>query len=310
MRESCKPDGWEFIEHAVGLLDRLVADLFALPEAAEARAIAELESSPDDHGDDLVCGCWAAAEEATAQMQLMGRHLDALLQLSSIHPGYLAAAHTLGRAMTEHGLRIQWLLQPDDAAGREVRWAALKAEQARLWRRWPNFDDAVDDLERRIRAVEEHTGQQKPSGTPRIEDLAEEFTPRGRIYWLYRLMSQATHGTVVGASQFHRESRDAWLESGGEGEWIESELWAMPLMACWESATGAARRYCKLFAPSAPLQALKGEAEFLRTIQKVPPNTQARRAGGERGGVLQAPQPMNRAQRRDSARKHRRERGD
>lgn len=304
MRERDKPDGWHLIVRACAMLDRLSADLFRLPELAEARAIDTLERDGEDHGDDLVCGCWGAAELATALLQLAGRHVTALIHLSSIDPGHLAPAHTLGRAVIEQGLRIQWLLEPDAATDRELRRGAFTAEEARLYRNTSGTEDFVADLEAQVRNVEVRTGQKVP-GSPRVDGLADRFGPNGSLYNMYRLLSQSTHGTAVGAGPFHVDARDAWREQGGSGEWVESEFWAPALVACRDSLTGALARYRDLFAPNAALPSLDDEAEFRRTITSVPANSQEKLAAKRQlpiaGRLSSAPQ--NRAERRAAQRR-------
>lgn len=303
MVDSDRPEGWELIEHACELLDRLAIDLFRMPELAEARTIAALERDGDDHGDDLVCGCWGAAEEATALLQLAGRHVTALIHLASIDPRHLAPAHTLGRAVIEQGLRIQWLLEPDAVADRELRWLAFKTEEARLYRDTAGFEDFAAEQEARARDAEERTGQKVP-GAPRVVDLADQYSPHRSLYLLYRLLSQTTHGTVVGAGTFHVDARDAWREQGGSGEWVEAEFWAVPLVACRDALIGALAVYRDRFAPDGPLPSLEEEAEFRATISRIPANSQAQKAAQLPRAAAAHPTPtMNREQRRAARRR-------
>lgn len=272
-------EGWELIEHACELLDRLASDLFRMPELAEARAVAALERDGDNHGDDLVCGCWGAAEEATALLQLAGRHVTALITLASIDPRHLTPAHTLGRAVIEQGLRIQWLLEPDAVADRELRWLAFKAEEARLYRGSAGFDDLVTREEERVRDAEERTGQKIP-GVPRVVDLADQFSPQRSLYELYRLLSQTTHGTTFGAGTFHVDARVAWRRQGGTGEWLEAEFWAVPLVACRDALIGALIAYRDRFAPDGPLPSLEDNGSSEQQSAEYPPTLRRKRPPG------------------------------
>ena len=146
-------EGYEHIEEAAGVLSGVVTDLFALPGAAQDRAIAQREAlGEEDHGDDLLCGCWAAAGAATALLELAGRHMDALLHLSGQHPGFASSAEVLARSALEGLFRMSWLLAPENVLDREHRWFALKKEEARFYKNLGQIDQAgldewIADLE-------------------------------------------------------------------------------------------------------------------------------------------------------------------
>ncbi len=273
-------EGYEHVEKAAKLLKAVVKDLFALPGAAQRRATEERERLGEaNHGDDLLCGCWEAAETATALLELSGRHVDGVVYLADGHPAFAPSAAVLARAALDCLLRVTWLLGPADARDREQRWLALKREEARFWKN-AGFCDS-DQLNARLAELDgiaAAIGGTAVVGTPSSEALAKEYGRRPMLYdFLYRWNSQAMHGTLVGAGTFEMNARQEWNELGGEGEWVEAEFWGMPLAACWEGASVALPAYRNLLAPEQPLPGLDHEDEFARVMRSLPPNYQARR---------------------------------
>lgn len=274
-------EGYEHVLEAAGVLKAVVDDLFSLPGAAQERAIAERERlGEEDHGDDLLCGCWAAAETATAILELGGRHMDAILHLAHEHPAFAPSAAVLGRAALEALLRVAWLLDPSDAQDREQRWVALKREEARFYKNAGFLDEAglteqLSDTD----AMSDAIGGTPVTHVPKVEQLAHDYGRTPFLYdMFYRWNSQPTHGTLVGAGTFHVDARFEWNRVGGEGEWVEAEFWGMPFAVCWEGARVALTKYRDLLAPAAPLSSLDRENEFKEAMRSVPANYQAREA--------------------------------
>ena len=267
--------GWQHVQAAVDVLSAAVDDLFALPGAAQKRAVAERERLGDDHGDDLLCGCWKAHTTATALLELGGRHIDAIIHLSGIHPGFVPSAQVLARAGLEALLRVCWLVKPAAPAEREQRWVALQREEARLFAAVPPQKESTARLAE-LDQIAQVIGGPRVPGTPSIEVLAKEFGRTPMLYdFFYRWNSQPVHATAVGAGYFNLDNRAQWQASGGSGEWIEAEFWAVPLLACWEALIIAVPAYRDLLAPSQPLPALSREREFITRLRAVPPNTRA-----------------------------------
>lgn len=274
-------EGYEHVISAASILKLVVDDLFGLPGAAQDRAISERERlGEENHGDDLLCGCWAAAESATAILELGGRHIDAVLHLAHEHPGFASSAGVLGRGALEALLRVSWLLDPDKAPDREQRWVALKREEARFYKNAgfiseSHLEERLADLD----AIAEAIGGEGVTRLPSAEQLAQMYGRTPVLYdFFYRWNSQPTHGTIVGAGTFDADARFKWNDLGGPGEWIEAEFWGMPLVACWEGAAVALRKYRDLLVPAVQLSGLGREDEFRDALKRIPPNYQARYA--------------------------------
>lgn len=300
-------EGWEHVEHAVGLLDAVVDDIFRLPGAAQMRAETERERLGDDHGDDLLCGCWGAPMRASALLEMMGRHIEAIARLASLHAGFASPAQSLARAAVEQGLRAAWLLDPPDPVDREQRWLALERESARLFRDVDPTENARAAQERveELDAIAEAIGREPVPGTPSAQHLAETFSGGPGLYRLYRWLSQPVHGTAVGAGTFDYDARQEWNRRGGVGEWVEAEFWAMPLIATWDASEPAMRRYRDLLAPDEPMPSLDRRRDFREALHRLPPNYQARAtiAAEKRPAKAVKPASPNRAQRRAAERR-------
>ena len=296
------PEGWEHVLVGAEYLDAVVDDVFNLPEAAEKRAMAELKRSPEDHGDDLVCGCWAAALQASALLQLLGRHLDASLVLVKEHAGFATPVSTIARSVIEQGLRIAWLLGDDDVHNRERRFYEFEKEERRL-------DEAIGRISKEDRlkwedGLEAHFAELPgaPQGSiPNTETLCETYGESGVLYLAYRLFSQPIHGTAAGANSFHVDTRKALSDLGyGTSEWIDSEFVSFPLASMWEATSIAMTRFRDLLAPDYECTSLTRKPGFLNEISQIPPN-----AGWVESENAKAPPPAvsppskpNRAQRR------------
>ncbi len=294
--------GYEHIEKATHLLKDVVADLFLLPTKAQGRAIAQRAALGEDHGDDLVCGCWAAATTATALLQLAGQHMDAVVHLSAAHPGFAPSASVLGRAALESLLRVRWLVDPSTPVEREQRWIALRSEEVRFYKNCSAISETPATEEQKwLKGLSDHLGG-PTANVPSAETLAKEFSKSERLYnTFYRWNSQPTHGTLVGAGTFNDDARQQWYAEGGEGEWIEAEFWGMPLIACWEGAELAMPVYRDLLVPGHPLPSLDHAEAFKAALQSVPANYQARLSAKK-----DVPPTTNRAQRRAMQRGRRR----
>ena len=296
------PEGWEHVLVAAEHMDAVITDVFNLPEAAEERAMAERKKSPEDHGDDLVCGCWAAALQASALLQLLGRHLDASLVLVREHAGFATPISTIARSVIEQGLRIAWLLGDDDVHNRERRFYEFEKEERRL-------DEAIGRISNEDR-LEWEVGLEaslaelpgEPQGSvPSVEKLCEAYGESGALYLAYRMFSQPIHGTAAGANSFHVETRKALSELGfGSSEWIDAEFVSFPLAAMWEATSIAMTRFRDLHAPKYECDSLTKKRDFLDEISQVPPNAgwvDSENAQAS-ASVISMPAKPNREQRR------------
>ncbi|MDN5768864.1 MAG: DUF5677 domain-containing protein [Humibacillus sp.] len=304
--------GYEHVLNAASLIKAAVDDLFSIPKAAQDRARTERAKLGEGHGDDLLCGCWKATTSATSLLELTGRHIDAVFHLAGQHPAFATSAAVLARAGFESFLRMTWLLQPQSATDREQRWIALQKENERFSRNVGELNE--EQLKKRLEELDQLAasaeGAQVP-GPPSVESLVAHLGLAPGLYDFYRWHSQATHGTLVGAQTFHMDARFGWNASGGQGEWVEAEFWAMPLITCWEALRVGMPAYRNLLAPTHPLPSLDEDESFHRAIRAIPPNYQARRdsIGGARGSEpteVSIPRPPNRAERRRAARENNR----
>lgn len=235
---------------------------------------------------------------------MMGRHIDAVLNLARLHPGYATPAQTLARVVMEQSMRAAWLLEPETAVDREQRWVATEAEKLRFHKDVGLMDEEqFGALTNELSGVAETGGGEKVKGIPSMEQLCERFSPEADLYTFYRFLSQPIHGTAFGAGTFDYDYRFDWNEVGGEGEWIEAEFWNMPLLAIWDSAAVAMTYYRDRLIPGHSLTSIRRRSEFVATLQRVPPNFQARRTIEESKPSTPVP---NRQQRRQAERRRRR----
>lgn len=308
------PEGWDHVLVGADLLDALVDDIFRLPEAADERAKEALAAVGDDHGDDLVCGCWGAHTLASSLLQLLGRHIDACLVLVRTHAAYATPVMTLARAVVEHGVKVAWLLGDEDVHVRERRFYEFEREERRLHVALGKFskeefnawDSGLKDF------LAEMPGEPE-AGQPSIETLCEEYGRTGGLYRAYRMFSQQVHGTSFGAGSFHVETRDALDELGlGSSEWLDSEFVSFPFLAMWEAAETAMEPYGHLLAPDYEPVSLEHWDDLKAELAKIPPNAgwlaeQAERTDLRLGA--QRPKPNRAARRRQAKLARRRAQG-
>jgi hypothetical protein len=273
-----RPEGWRHVETAIELLSAIPKDLFHLPEAAVERIERERPDLGKPHPDDLLCGCWAAATAASALLEMMGRHIDAVLNLAELHAAFASPAQTLARAVMEQGMRVAWLLDPATATDREQRWFAIEKERLRFMKAVGGMDAGSCDAQ--ISQLDE-VAKKMPGlpvpGIPSIEALSKSFSPHVDLYQFYRFLSQPIHGTTFGSGTFDYANRHQWNADGGDGEWVEAEFWNMPLVVMWDASHAAMIRYRDLLAPGTPLSSLDHYDEFILALSSVPPNFQARK---------------------------------
>lgn len=269
-----KPDGYNHVIEAAALLDTVVDDIFRLPEVAEERAKRVLDELGEDHGDDLLCGCWAAAALGAAQMQLLGRHIDAAIVLARQHAAFAAPVQTLARAVIEQALKITWLLSSNDPHTRERRFYEFERAEKRHAKNLGQISEEGRLLwdEGLIEFLMKMNGEHQ-EGIPSVETLANEYDDSQLLYQAYRMYSQPIHGTASGASTFHVETRQE-LERLGRGtqEWMDSEFVSFPLLAMWRSADIAMRTFRDLLVPDFDCSSLDREDDFIEALKQVPPN--------------------------------------
>jgi hypothetical protein len=176
------------------------------------------------------------------------------------------AAMVLARAAYEGGIRVLWMLEPDDPFDREGRWPANVQQTARFHEKLAlefeslAFEDHVVEDRREaaaaIRAFAEGVTGKLPEGieptptVPPLRAMVRELAMPER-YVAYRLGSQFTHvgGYAVG---IYRRNLGTAVEVG---EFLEPDQWIAPLHMTWWS----------LWMPAARLLSLmKGDVEAFK----------------------------------------------
>jgi hypothetical protein len=186
---------------------------------------------------------------ALALMRLLETSADAVVTLAESSIEQVPAALAVSRSCLESGLTCAWLLgepvTPSKTGSEEAvlrRWLGLH-DGAREWMTKvareavdAGFDDAAarwhDGARRRAYLIETVSRKlQLQVGTairrPSVVDLSRR-AGLSRLYHGYRLSSQFTHGTLMGAEEFAASpARD-----GIPGPWAED--WLLPLsMVTW-----------------------------------------------------------------------------
>lgn len=302
------PDGYGHVMEAAEFLDAVVDDIFRLPEVAEDRARQAKDELGENHGDNLLCGCWAAATLAAALIQLIGRHIDAALWLVREHAAFAPPIQTLARAVIEQALKVTWLLSSDDPYTRERRFYEFERAEKRHAKNLGQISE--EDRRRWDQGLTEflkEKGGEHQAGIPSVETLADDYDDSQLLYRAYRMFSQPIHGSASGASTFHVETRLELNQSGrGTQEWLDSEFVSLPLLAIWRSASLAMRTFRDLLVPDFDCSSLDREEEFIEALKQVPPNigwlaSQPGFKGPSKPQIGQVEPKLNRAQRRKIA---------
>ena len=93
-------------------------------------------------------GRYEAPDECLMVMFLMARNLEAVTALARRNLALLPSAMTLGRATFEQGLRVKWILYPEDPFEREARWLATLKQSSQHHRLLAEHMEAAgEDIE-------------------------------------------------------------------------------------------------------------------------------------------------------------------
>lgn len=191
-------------------------------------------------------GKWEALDDARSMSNLAVRQIESVAELARIDEVLLPGAWSCARSAYEIGMRLRWLIEPDEPFEREARWLSRIAEEERL------HDQVAERLEGagsdpswfRDRATllrgfrEDVTaklplGQNVP-GIPSIEQIALTGSNHAS-YIRYKQGSQHVHGTHF-ATEIYRRNLGTAKEFG---ELVTSAMWAAPMGLCWITLASA-----------------------------------------------------------------------
>jgi hypothetical protein len=226
-------------------------------------------------------GHYEAELEAELMITMSIRHAEGVATLAREGIVMYPAAMVLARAAYEGGIRVLWMLKPDDPFDRESRWLANLGQTARFHEQLSHefeslgFEDRVVDDERDVAATIRSFAQGVTDKLPeRIEPIPKVPPLREMVreldiperYVAYRLGSQFTHvaGYAIG---IYRRNLGTAVDLG---EFLEPSQWIAPLHMTWWSLWMPTARLLSLlqgdveaFKASLPVRAIEKAVESL-----------------------------------------------
>jgi len=199
-------------------------------------------------GIGLTIGEYEADAESVNLMRLVIRHVEGVILLAKEDLVLLPAALSMARTAFELGVKINWLLQPDDPFAREARWLSQLRNGEEYYKKTSdvlakfNVDNQYfKGREKMIKEFREGITKLLPSEhkvvnkMPNLRDMLVALKDEER-YVLYIHLSQYTHGSHF-ATEVYRKNLGTKQVFG---EHIEPSNWQVPLAACWYTMATAA----------------------------------------------------------------------
>jgi hypothetical protein len=212
------------------------------PPAPELLLIAEIiEHAIDQYlaalRSNSSFGQWEAPIEGWALGCLLIRNIEAVIGMAHHDEVLVTAAWSNTRVAFEQGVRILWMLEPDDRYQAECRWLAFLKEYEKFERDMAREVPADAELHTR-RAVAVHDFRvgvasklprgYQPAKTPSFRDMLKAID-NPEMYRFYREGSQYVHGSMYGSGSY-RHNLGTHIEVG---EFTSTFDWILPMRLCW-----------------------------------------------------------------------------
>jgi hypothetical protein len=187
-------------------------------------------------------GEYESTTHAIALTNLAIRFIEGTIELARRDVALLPSGMVTARAAYEAGIRIAWLLAPDDLFASESRWVSLIGEELDHTRRVAAFFGAGSSTVKRaqqrhaeLAGFRDHVitqlrergyvvDKRAPNLRKMLADLGED-----RKYLMYVEASQVGHAAWAGA-ELYRRNLGAEIEFG---EFAGEDGWRAALSMCW-----------------------------------------------------------------------------
>jgi hypothetical protein len=193
-------------------------------------------------------GKYEADTESVNMMWLVIRHIEGVGSLAKEDLVLLPAALSMARPAFELGVKINWMLQPEDPFEREARWLSqlrngeeYNKKTSSILQKFNIENQGFRNQAKTIKEFRENITRLLPSKykavqkMPSLRDMLVALKDERR-YLLYIYLSQFTHGSHV-ATDTYRRNLGTMQEFG---EYIEPRDWRVPFTACWYTMATAA----------------------------------------------------------------------
>ena len=192
--------------------------------------------------DGFRVSAYESDSHAWALSNLLVRNVEGVAELARRDLVLLPAGYLAARSAFEAGVRLMWLLAPDDVFGRESRWIAMLGEgveHARALTRWieeragdpvasRRREHALRDLHEGIRQLLIDRGHTPTGALPTFAAMCRSLD-LGSMYGVYRMASQYTHATWV-ATELYQPAVGVGRQLG---EFIDDDDWSTPMGLSW-----------------------------------------------------------------------------
>lgn len=219
-------------------------------------------------------GEYEASLEGLNLLYLMIRNVEAVITLARKDLVFLPSAMNLTRSLFEMAMKTLWMLAPQDAFYREVRWLAqLQTEENYYNRISQRLGKLGVDNSNTLRIKDEISGFRldvtkalpKPyKPISQIPDLASmmKVINEEHKYSTYIFLSQYSHGTHVATGTY----RQGLGNEKKIGEYISPKNWGLIFCLCWYCLAKTSERVFEIIGGDVNLFLTN---EFIQEIQGV-----------------------------------------
>jgi hypothetical protein len=186
-------------------------------------------------------GQYEAPLESLNLMYLMIRNVESIILMARYDLVVLPSSLHLTRSVFEMAMKVMWMLAPNDAFEREVRWLAQLQTEEKYFERFAQRLKKIGEDDTEVLAIRDKISGFRldvigvlpqpykplveiPNLAEMMKDIHEE-----KKYFTYMLLSQYSHGTHIATGTYRRGLGDEKVL----GEYITPKDWKIVFSVCW-----------------------------------------------------------------------------
>ncbi len=191
-------------------------------------------------------GVYEADVEAYLMILLILRNIEGVVELARRDLVLVPPAMVISRSAFEVGIKVRWMMDPEDPFEREIRWLALAQDRVKSYKRMGKIAEPVsqsyandlynsaDIADAFFNAIKDELNKKFPGKyqsmkqAPNLRAMLDSLKEENLYIWYIRT-SQYTHGSQI-ATTLYRKGYGIDKEYG---EFVSHDNWFECFYLCW-----------------------------------------------------------------------------